>query len=192
LQSVGEAIHDRTEKFYDSVNYFGGEEAEQLARGATEAYLDMGFVAGAKLSFDQLMKSPIKTYQTGGRIVLDGNSLEGWDKAIKHYDIIRKDPNDIASIVKNTGFKDFHVSRIKDHVFSKDHILNDGSIGKFHPDPEIVNAWDRLKTGDFIKTDLQLLNHEIFESKFEGIFKVSADDAHKATLKSGRTWDIGE
>jgi hypothetical protein len=34
--------------------------------------------------------------------------------------------------------------------------------------------------------DVELLNHEIFESKFEGIFQTDYEPAHSASEKSGR------
>ncbi|MDB9439805.1 hypothetical protein PN497_00165 [Sphaerospermopsis kisseleviana CS-549] len=46
----------------------------------------------------------------------------------------------------------------------------------------------RLQTGDYNNEDIKLLEHEYFESRFEGIFKTDYRTAHNATLKSGRTW----
>ncbi|WP_367735779.1 hypothetical protein [Bacillus nitratireducens] len=37
---------------------------------------------------------------------------------------------------------------------------------------------------------MDLIRHEIFESRFEGIFKTDYTTAHKATVKSGRPWEI--
>ncbi|WP_322833390.1 hypothetical protein [Bacillus cereus] len=39
---------------------------------------------------------------------------------------------------------------------------------------------------------MDLLRHEIFESRFEGIFKTDYKTAHNATVKSGRPWEIPE
>jgi hypothetical protein len=52
----------------------------------------------------------------------------------------------------------------------------------------MYNAWNRLETGDFVDSDIDLLRHEIFESKFEGIFKTDYQTAHGRTIDSGRTW----
>lgn len=38
------------------------------------------------------------------------------------------------------------------------------------------------------KNDIDLLNHELFESKFEGIFKTDYRTAHDKTVESGRPW----
>jgi hypothetical protein len=50
----------------------------------------------------------------------------------------------------------------------------------------IVNAWQRLQEGRHTLRDVQLLKHELFESRFEGIFKTGYRTAHEATNRSGR------
>ncbi|MDE1485661.1 RHS repeat-associated core domain-containing protein [Xenorhabdus bovienii] len=119
---------------------------------------------------------------------IDPDSLAGWEKAPKFYDKIRADPTDIPTIATNTGWKESHIARIKDHVFFKEHQLRDG-IGRFDADPGIVNSWERLKRGDHVKSDSDLLRHEYFESRFEGIFRTDYDTAHKAAVRSGRDWN---
>ncbi|EOF5434931.1 hypothetical protein ACK1MO_004719 [Salmonella enterica] len=104
------------------------------------------------------------------------------------YDLIRFDPNDIALIAKNTGWKESIISRVKNHLFFKDHILDRG-LSQFDADPAIVNAWDRLKTGDYTASDINLLRHEQFESRFEGIFGTDYRVAHDAAERSGRVWE---
>lgn len=41
--------------------------------------------------------------ETGGRQVLNPESISGWEKAESMYDLIRFDPNDISLIAKNIG-----------------------------------------------------------------------------------------
>ncbi|WP_262983498.1 hypothetical protein [Bacillus wiedmannii] len=41
-----------------------------------------------------------------------------------------------------------------------------------------------------MKSDMDLIRHEIFESRFKGIFKTDYKTAHDATLRSGRPWKI--
>ena len=53
-------------------------------------------------------------------------------------------------------------------------------------------AWDRLAKGDFIESDIILLEHEYFESKFEKLFKTNYRTAHKAAEYSGRKWIVIE
>ncbi|EMM4086337.1 hypothetical protein WAC87_004395, partial [Shigella flexneri] len=126
--------------------------------------------------------------ETGGRQVLDPDSLSGWEKAESMYDLIRLDPNDISLIAKNTGWKESAIARVKDHLFFKNHMLDKG-LSRFDADPAIVNAWDRLKTGDYMPSDIDLLRHEQFESKFEGIFGTDYRVSHDAAVRSGRGWE---
>ncbi|MBD1229604.1 hypothetical protein IQ211_19340 [Xenorhabdus griffiniae] len=118
---------------------------------------------------------------------MDPDSVAGWEKAEKHYDNIRADSSDIAAIAKNTGWKESHIARIKDHVFFKEHQLDRG-VGRFDADPGMVNAWSRLKKGDHVQSDINLLRHEYFESKFEGIFRTNYRTAHDKTESTGRIW----
>jgi hypothetical protein len=119
--------------------------------------------------------------QTGAR------ELEYWDfdGAEKSYDAIRASKGDVSNISKNTGMKEFQVERIKDHLFNKKHQLDDG-VRRFDADPQIANAWKRLEGGNYTDKDIQLLKHELFESKFEGIFKVDYRTAHGAANRAGR------
>lgn len=61
---------------------------------------------------------------------------------------------------------------------------------RFHSDYEIAQVWIRLQQGNYTKKDIDLLNHELFESRFEGIFKTDYETAHDAAVKSGRPWEI--
>ncbi|PES87053.1 hypothetical protein CN491_26695 [Bacillus cereus] len=81
--------------------------------------------------------------------------------------------------------------RAKEHVFLKEHHLVT-RYGRFNPDYPIAQGWKRLESGNFLKEDMDLLRHEIFESRFEGIFKTDYKTAHNATVKSGRPWEIPE
>ena len=126
--------------------------------------------------------------ETGGRQVLNPESISGWEKAESMYDLIRFDPNDISLIAKNTGWKESIITRVKNHLFFKDHMLDRG-LSRFDADPAIVNAWDRLKTGDYTASDINLLRHEQFESRFEGIFGTDYRVAHDAAERSDRVWE---
>ncbi|MEC0329132.1 hypothetical protein P4H42_05780 [Paenibacillus macerans] len=79
------------------------------------------------------------------------------------------------------------VQRIKEHLFFKEHIKEHG-IGHFEADYEIAQAWDRLQKGTYKQNDIDLLNHALFESKFEGIFKTDYRTAHDRTVDSWRPW----
>jgi len=58
----------------------------------------------------------------------------------------------------------------------------------FDPHPDIADSWMRLQQGNFNQEDLRLLEHEYFESRFEGIFHTNYRTAHEATEYSGRVW----
>lgn len=58
-------------------------------------------------------------------------------------------------------------------------------VGRFDADPEITDAWYRLKEGNYNQNDIDLLNHEYFQYKFECFYKT----AHNKTEKPERIWD---
>jgi len=94
---------------------------------------------------------------------------------------------DVRLISMNAKMPAFQIQRIKEHLFFDTHIL-DAGIGHFSSDIEIVGAWTRLQKGNFVKQDLQLLQHEYFEARFKGVFKTNYKTAHLASNNSGRTW----
>jgi hypothetical protein len=110
-----------------------------------------------------------------------------WDAAEAAYDVIRG-TDDVATIAANTGMQPTSVSRIKDHLFKRTHQLDDG-VARFDADPFIANAWQRMQSGTHTPNDMRLLQHELFESKFEGIFRTDYRTAHDAAIRSGRTWE---
>jgi hypothetical protein len=129
--------------------------------------------------------------QTGGRELSVDEYLRRLDKAEAMYESFRKSNVDVQAIAKNTGMTENRVQRIKDHLFFKEHIKEHG-VGRFEADYEIAQAWDRLQKGTYKQNDIDLLNHELFESKFEGIFKTNYRTAHDRTVDSGRPWNPPE
>jgi hypothetical protein len=95
---------------------------------------------------------------------------------------------DIKAISRNTGIPEFQIKRIKQHLFFNYHELA-GGMERFAPDFEIADAWFRLKEGNFVEQDINLLQHEYYESRFEGIFKTDYITAHNAANDSGRKWE---
>lgn len=87
-------------------------------------------------------------------------------------------------MAKNTGMNEFHIEKIKNHIFYNNHELRQGAA-RFDADPLIADAWRRLESGTFNQMDIQLLNHELFESKFEGIFKTDYITSHNAATSAG-------
>ncbi len=93
-----------------------------------------------------------------------GRSWWRWQRDVQEadaaeaYEAIRQSSTDVAAISRYTGFKRHRLERIKDYVF------NSG----FDPDPEIANAWHRLRTGQKYDLDILLLKHETAEMYLRG------------------------
>jgi len=103
------------------------------------------------------------------------------------YTKFRNSTTDIKIISENTGIPEWRIKRIKEYVFFNEHI-KDFEVGRFDADYDMSKAWERLINEDYVKSDLNLLNHEIFEVKFESIFKTNYRTAHDKTVESGRNW----
>jgi predicted YcjX-like family ATPase len=101
------------------------------------------------------------------------------------YESIREMDDDVPAIAQHTGISEARIARIKRHIFSDFHQLDDG-VRRFDADPLIVNAWQRLRRGRQTLQDVQLLQHELFEARFEGICNTTYRIAHEATNRSGR------
>ncbi|EAM1086492.1 RHS repeat-associated core domain-containing protein [Salmonella enterica] len=129
---------------------------------------------------------------TGAREIKTTEDYYKFEKeANDYYEAVRNsDHSDISAISQHTGWPEYRVARVKDHVFIDDtHILREGRIDRFDPDIEIADAWRRLQQGNHTEMDIKLLNHEYFESKFEKIFKTNYKTSHTKTVESGRDWN---
>lgn len=129
-----------------------------------------------------------RVLETGGRRIDYNAYIRRLENIESEYENIRIDSTDISRISKNVGMPEWKIQRIKNHVFFEEHIL-DSRIGRFDADPEIADAWYRLTEGNYNKNDIDLLNHEYFESKFESFYKTDYRTAHNKTEESGRIWD---
>ena len=116
---------------------------------------------------------------------LDPQDYESWDQAERYYERVRTCQGDVESIAGNTPYSARQVKTIKDHLFYNTHQLDDG-IARFDADPLIANAWSRLQEGTHVTKDLQLLEHELFEARFEALFDTDYRTAHDAANRSGR------
>ena len=103
-------------------------------------------------------------------------------------DMIRSTSDDVVQISHQTGIPEWKIQKIKEHVFYNDHILDD-RIGRFDADIDIADAWERLRKGNYNQDDLDLLNHEYYEHRFEKFFDTDYANAHAKTGESGRVWD---
>jgi len=108
-----------------------------------------------------------------------------FDAAASAYEAIRQAHDDVVAIAHHTGMRASWIVRIKAHLFSRAHRLDDG-VWRFDADPLIVNDWQRLREGTHTSKDIQLLEHELFEARFEGIFRTDYRTAYEATNRSGR------
>jgi len=121
---------------------------------------------------------------SGGRTVKEEMARQKLSSGL--YDEIRNSTHDIQKISNNLNMPEFHVRRIKEHLFYNKHQLDHGlGIDRFHPDFEIATAWKRLEAGTHLESDLQLLRHEHFESRYEGIFRTDYKTAHDAANRAG-------
>ncbi|CAM3942321.1 T7SS effector LXG polymorphic toxin [Bacillus albus] len=131
----------------------------------------------------------IQYAETGGRNISPEQFFKEEAIAEEMYEKFRNlGTEDVNAVAKNTGFSVARIQRIKDHVFNNSHIKDHG-VGRFDPDYELAQAWQRLIDGKQVDSDIQLLHHEIFESKFEGIFQTNYRTAHDKTIESGRPWN---
>ena len=142
--------------------------------------------AGSEIK--KITESGTTALQTGGRQIDYNAYIKRLETIDMEYENIRIDTTDISKIAQNTGMPEWKISRIKDHVFSNEHIL-DAGVKRFDADPEIADAWYRLTNGTYNQNDIDLLNHEYFESKFESFYKTDYRTAHNKTEESGRIWD---
>lgn len=133
-------------------------------------------------------KEDLVTLQTGERQIDYNTYLKRLETIDIEYESIHADKTDILKIVQNTGIPEWKIRRIKEHVFFNEHIL-DAGVKRFDADPEIADAWYRLTNGDHTQNDIDLLNHEYFESKFESFYRTDYRTAHKKTEESRRIWD---
>ncbi|MFE0027556.1 WXG100 family type VII secretion target [Amycolatopsis sp. NPDC059021] len=95
------------------------------------------------------------------------------------YDAIRNS-DDVADVAHNLrdaprldgsrGFSHEEVETIKNHVFHDRHPLDDGAGGvvheRFEANPDMAEAWLRLRAGRHQEADLALLEHELAENRY--------------------------
>lgn len=103
--------------------------------------------------------------------------------AEQYYESVRHMKTDVKRIAKNTGFNEYDIYKIKEHVFLKKHDLGGSELEYFYPSYEMAQSWQRLIDGKNIKKhDITLLQHEIMERNLmeQGYSQL---DAHKITEK---------
>ena len=195
-EAAGWAGSEVTGLFTDNeqVKMLAGMASSMAAGGMSnkiDNYFNLsGNFPDVKLSVNETFNNTdnLKHIQTGGREFDVNEYIKKLEKVDERYEKIRNNNNDVFIISENTGISESKIQRIKDHLFIKEHIKDEG-IGRFDSDVEIADAWDRLISGNYNSNDLDLLNHEYYESRFESIFKTDYRTAHDSTITSGRIWD---
>lgn len=103
-------------------------------------------------------------------------------KAKEMYDEIRnRDQNyEIQAVAKNSGFSKAEIERVYNHIFIREHLLDDGKVERFAPDFYMANSWLRLRNGKKIYPhDITMIKHELLEEKILGnSIEIPARKAH--------------
>jgi hypothetical protein len=144
--------------------------------------------------------------QTGGSRPNDDGSVRAYERterwADDAYQSIRQsdDAGDVARNVADVprvdgsrGFTPAEIEQIKKHVFEDLHPLegnNGGTVmARFDPNPDMAEAWLRLRAGRHRPEDVALLEHELAESRYwQQNPNASYKDAHAAANEVSR-WE---
>jgi hypothetical protein len=106
----------------------------------------------------------------------------------KAYGAIRNSTDDVAKIAKATGRSEAEIAQIKKHVFHDVHKTAKG-LQRLDADPQIAQAWQRLKAGAPTPDDLRFIQHELAESSLvkTGMSQRAAHEAVEAFLRGETT-----
>jgi len=177
----------------DLLNAAAGVGLAAFSIFSTETALGANLFNLKKLNFYNLAthsRYSIYNISSGGRTIRNLRDLERFETEAKQfYESVRvtNTSHDIKKIAEKTGFQNFQIQRIKNHLFFNTHKLETG-VRRFDPDIEIADSWRRLQTPRFHKQDVNLLKHEYFESRYESLYKTDYKTAHNAAINSGRIW----
>ena len=102
-------------------------------------------------------------------------------KAKEMYSSFRNMTDDIEKISSNTGWSIEDITNVKNHVYNKIVLLDDG-YKNFPADYEMAVAWDRLVNGNYYESDILLLKHELYESiyydMYHEVYGITQRSAH--------------
>lgn len=107
--------------------------------------------------------------------------IDAFDGAEIAYDRIRRLTGDVSEIARHTGYKQTNILKVKRHLFLKIHLLDrypPPYRARFDAHPNIVAAWNRLRTGLGTDLDRMLLRHEIAEAWYMRNVAPGYDRAH--------------
>lgn len=146
-------------------------------------------------SLDALLQQDNVEKKSVTRRILRQDRIEDYSKAEDWYETIRQDNTDVELISKNIKKHANIVTRIKEHVFYKEHvIIRDDIVEKkrLDCDPEIVNSWCRMRDGDHVENDLKLFRHEQVETIMMQRKSMHQQQAHQYALDAGYKWNPEE
>ncbi|MFG2500794.1 hypothetical protein ACGFSB_21585 [Streptomyces sp. NPDC048441] len=90
-------------------------------------------------------------------------------RSVDDVDAMSESLRDTKRLDGTSGFSREEISAIKQHIFDEMHPLTsyDGGIvhARYDPDPNIAEAWIRLRAGRYTSSDLLLLEHELAEHR---------------------------
>jgi hypothetical protein len=127
------------------------------------------------------------------------NAYELADKlADQIYDSIRECDTDICDIAQNLGLKADNIKNVKDHIFYKEHELDQYvSLGekpehkRFDPNFQQALAWKRLEAGTHNQDDITWIKHECAERHHELKYGAGYSESHARAQSrfDGAPWE---
>jgi hypothetical protein len=127
------------------------------------------------------------------------NAYELADKlADQIYNSIRECDTDICEIAEKLGFKADNIKNVKDHIFYKEHELDQYvSLGeksehkRFDPNFQQALAWKRLEAGTHNQHDITWIKHECAERHHELKYGAGYSESHARAQSrfDGAPWE---
>ena len=122
-----------------------------------------------------------------------------FELAEEMYDSIRESDTDICDIAENLGCKADTIKNVKDHLFSKEPLLDrfadlnptTSKCKRFDPSLEQALAWKRLEAGIHTQADIRWIKHEYAERHYELKYNSGYDEAHQRAQSryEGDPWE---
>ncbi len=138
--------------------------------------------------------TPNIKFQPSNERYLEVNKyLKAMDTAEKFYEKMRIANDDVFAICRSTGINRHIIQKIKNHVFVEEHIQfgisMEKHVDRFSSDIDIAEAWGRLIDGNFVQSDLILLQHEYAEFLIMQGTKIDYNIAHYELINKIYDWN---
>lgn len=113
------------------------------------------------------VRPPEVPLSSGGRIRPRPTSdVRAWEWADDVYDALRADTGFVDDLARhNPDLTPAQLDQVRRHVFEEEHLLDSGPA-RFDADPDMSEAFLRLRNGEGTATDRLLLQHELAESDY--------------------------